>query len=166
MIKIRKLILKALLLGAFLTNIVLAQETSNASSSKDSTKQPIDVIADSGSYDQLKQIAIYQGNVEVTQGVSTIFADKITVHFKNNEAEEIIAIGKPLKFVFKGDKLPIYGEGNNAKYIILSKTITLKGNAVITQGEDIIKGDTLTYDLLKEKIKGKRLRMTIQPAGK
>ncbi len=56
---------------------------------------PIDVVADKGSYDQQAGIAIYEGNVKITQGIATIWADKVTVILKNNTAERIEADGKP-----------------------------------------------------------------------
>lgn len=128
--------------------------------------QAIDLVADKGSYDQQAGIAVYEGNVKVTQGVATFWADKLTIYLKNNAAERIEAIGKPVKFNYQGEKQPINGEGNNVVYKVLPKVVTLTGNAVVKQGKDTITGKTLTYDLGKETIGGTRVKMTFLPAKK
>lgn len=138
------------------------------SQAQDSASMPIDLVADSGYYDQVAGIAVYEGNVKIAQGASTIWADKIKVTLKNNAAQLIEATsnGKGLvKFVYKGEKQPIKGQGNKATYKVPSKTVTLTGNAKVEQGKDVVKGNSLTYDLAKEVIKGSRVRMTFLPSG-
>lgn len=129
-----------------------------------SSTMPIDVIADRGSYDQLAGIAIYEGNVKVTQGVATIWSDKITITLKNNAAERLEATGKPVKFEYKGEKQPIYGQGNQITYQVTNKIVSMLGNAEIKQGKDVIKGAKLTYNLDKEIIGGSRVKMTFLPS--
>lgn len=145
-----------LLSSVLLTANVVAQESGQA----------IDLVADKGSYDQQAGIAVYEGNVKVTQGVATFWADKLTIYLKNNTAERIEAVGKPVKFNYKGEKQPIDGEGNHVVYKVLPKIVSLSGNAVVKQGKDTIKGKTLTYDLGKETIGGTRVKMTFLPAKK
>lgn len=144
-----------------LLSFSIQAEQTDASSK--SSSMPIDLVADKGSYDQLAGLAVYEGNVRVTQGISTIWADKITIILKNNAAESVEAIGKPVKFEYLGDKQPIKGQGQKAIYNVVEKIITLSGEAVVTQGEDVIKGSQLTYHLDKELIKGDRVKMTFLP---
>lgn len=125
--------------------------------------QLIDLVADKGSYDQQKGIAVYEGNVKVTQGVATFWADQLTIYLKNNTAERIEAKGQPVKFHYQGEKQPIDGEGQTVSYEILPKIVTLSGQAIVKQGQDTIEGNTLTYDLNKETIGGTRVRMTFLP---
>lgn len=140
---------------------VAADKTANEAPK--STEMPIDLEADKGTYDQLAGLAVYEGNVKVTQGVATIWADKLTIVLKDNVAERIEATGKPVKFEYLGDKQPIYGQGREAIYEVVDKTITLTGQAQVKQGVDMIKGTKLTYHLDQEIIQGKRVKMTFLP---
>lgn len=133
------------------------------------TNTPIDLVADSGSYDQAKGMAIYEGNVEVNQGNARLVADKLTIILKDNTAERLIAesTGKKLvQFKFAGDKQPIEGEGKKAVYQVAEKIVTLTGDAKVVQGDDVVTGNKLTYDLKKEVIKGSRIRMIFLPNEK
>ncbi len=141
------------------TAAIAADKNSAAGSSE----MPIDLEADDATYDQLAGLAVYKGNVKVTQGASTIWADKLTVVLKDDAAERIEAVGNPVKFKYAGDKQPIDGQGKQAIYKVTEKIITLSGNAFVRQGTDIVKGDKLTYNLDKEIIQGKRVRMTFKP---
>ncbi|MPV86363.1 lipopolysaccharide transport periplasmic protein LptA [Ostreibacterium oceani] len=140
-----------------------SDSTSSDSTSSDSTSLPIDLTADKGSYDQLAGVAIYEGNVKVTQGVSTIWADKLTIYLTNNAVERMVATGQPAKFEYLGQQQPILGQGNTVEYTILDKIVTLTDNAQVEQGSDVIRGATLTYDLSQEIIGGSRVEMTFQP---
>lgn len=151
-----------LLLSAALSVPTLYAQDKNTATAKSSTL-PIDLVADKGSYDQLAGIAVYEGNVKVTQGVSTIWADKLTIILKNNAAERIEGIGNPVKFKFVGDKQPVYGEAKQAVYQVVTKKVTLTGDAVVKQGTDVVKGSVLTYNLDSEIIEGSRVKMTFMP---
>ncbi len=153
------LLKKILLTSFFIATTAIAAGNKAA----DSTDMPIDLEADSGTYDQIAGLATYEGNVKVTQGVSTIWADKLTIVLKDNVAQRIEATGNPVKFKYKGDKQPIDGQGKQALYEVASKTITLTGDAIVKQGIDVVKGTKLTYHLDQEIIQGRRVKMTFQP---
>ncbi len=150
---------KILLATFFITTTAIAANNGAAGS----TDMPIDLEADSGTYDQIAGLATYKGNVKVTQGASTIWADKLTIVLKDNVAERIEATGNPVKFKYAGDKQPIDGQGKQALYEVTSKTITLTGDAIVKQGIDVVKGTKLTYRLDQEIIQGQRVKMTFQP---
>lgn len=155
-----KKIQKAFIFLAVITSVSFAQD---GQSGAKSSAMPIDLVADKGTYDQATGLAVYEGNVKVTQGIATIWADKLTIILKNNTAERIEAIGSPVKFEYLGDKQPIKGRGNKAIYEVVNKTITLTGNAVVEQGKDVVKGSELMYNLDKEIIRGSRVKMTFLP---
>ncbi len=136
---------------------------------QDSASQPIDLVADSGFYDQMAGVAVYEGNVRAKQGAATIWADKVTITLKNNAADSIVASsqnGKLVRFEYLGDKKPIRGQGQKAVYKVPTKMVELSGNAQIVQGQDVVKGNKLIYDLAKEIIQGSRVRMTFLPGSK
>lgn len=144
------------------TFVAAAQDTT------DSSALPIDLEADEGTYDQLAGLAVYSGNVKIKQGASTIWAEKLTIILKNNAAERLEAEGNnntPVRFEYQGNKQPINGKGDKVVYLVPKKTVTLSGNAEVTQGSDVIKGNQLTYDLAKEVIDGSRVKMTFLPSN-
>ncbi len=149
--------------------VASAQNTTSGSKAN-SAGALIDLVADSGFYDQQAGRAVYEGNVRATQGLATIWADKVTITLKNNAADSIEATSKSSKklvrFEYKGKKQPIKGQGRKALYQVSSKTVTLSGNAKIEQGKDVIKGNKLSYNLTKEVIKGSRVRMSFLPNSK
>lgn len=154
------------LVYGFLTLFFLGLFSASAQDTTDSSTLPIDLEADEGTYDQLAGLAIYSGNVKVKQGVSTIWADKLTIVLKNNAAERLEAEGsakKPVRFEYLGNEQPVNGQGQKVVYFVPKKTVTLSGNAVVKQGKDVIKGNKLTYNLAKETIGGSRVKMTFLP---
>ncbi len=126
---------------------------------------PIDIVADSGSYDQQAGVAIYEGNVTISQGIATIKSDRLEIILINNQVAKMIATGKPATIDYKGEKQPIYGEGNTLTYLVSEKKLELTDNALVRQGEDEIIGSKLAYELDKEKITGERVKLTLQPAN-
>ncbi|MBS9777470.1 MAG: lipopolysaccharide transport periplasmic protein LptA [Gammaproteobacteria bacterium] len=149
-----------LLLLCSITFNTIAQDKTK---SPKSTTLPIDLIADKASYNQDTGIATYAGNIKVTQGSSTIWADKLTVTIKNNSAEILEASGNPVKFEYQGKRQPVRGKALKVTYKIADKTITLSGSAEITQGKDKVRGALLAYNLDKETIRGSRVKMTFLP---
>lgn len=145
--------------------IIASSQAADQQTAK-SSDMPIDLVADKGSYDQVAGVAVYEGNVKITQGIATIWADKVTIILKNNAAERIEADGKPAKFEYIGDQQPIRGKAKHTVYEVADKTVTLTGDAEITQGKDVIKGKQLSYQLDKEIIKGSRVKMSFQPDKK
>ncbi len=148
-----------LLMTFFIASTAFATDKGAAGS----TDMPIDLEADEATYDQEAGLAVYTGNVKVKQGASTIWADKLTIVLKDNAAERIEATGNPVKFHYAGDEQPIEGQGKEALYELTTKTVTLTGNAIVKQGTDTVKGDRLSYNLDKEIIQGKRVKMTFKP---
>lgn len=151
-------------------SVVSAQQTTNSTTGSDAATTsnaslPIDIVADSGSYDQQAGIAIYEGNVTISQGVATIHSDRLEIILVNNQVAKMIAIGRPATIDYQGEKQPIYGEGNTLTYLVTEKTLELTENALVRQGEDEIIGSKLSYELDKEKITGERVKLTLQPAN-
>lgn len=166
--------LKQSLLVICFSGVVFANAQQSAAQTKaeteaapvsDNASLPIDIVADSGSYDQQAGIAIYEGNVVISQGVATIHSDRLEIILVDNQVAKMIAIGKPATIDYQGETQPIYGEGNTLTYLVTEKTLELTDNALVRQGEDEIVGSKLTYQLDKEKITGERVKLTLQPAN-
>jgi|GEM_PF-6422973 len=161
------LIRHSLLLYLLSLPAVYAQDQQKIAPHHDNSENPnINLTADIGTYDKSAGVATYKGHVKVTQGLATIWADKLTVYLQNNNAKRIVATGSPVKFNYLGKRQPIDGQGQNLEYNVLKKLVTLKGEAQITQGTDKVRGSTLNYHLDREIIEGSRVKMTFLPVSK
>lgn len=131
------------------------------------TNEPISITADSATSDIAKGLTVFSGNVDITQGVANLKADRVEVKLdENNRAKLLIGKGKPAKFVYKGKKQPITATANRIEYRVLSETIVMTGNAVVKNGKDVTQGKTISYNLKKELVEIEKVRMTYDPATK
>ena len=154
-----------LLLLAFLAVPVWA-----AQSGRD---QPISIDADRIEIDDAKKITTFEGNVVLTQGTLTIKADKVVVtqDAKGNKHATAYSGSHPVHFTQKqaGTEGEVEGEGTRAEYDSMSDTVELFGNAYVKRGQDIVKGNYISYDSKTEffksqgSVKGPRVHAVIQP---
>ena len=128
---------------------------------------PINLTADSGEYDANKGIATYVGNVVITQGEMRVAGDKVVIKVDAGKVSVIEAWGKTASFHYvpKGEP-PIDGWGNYMKYSVVPSTVYIEGNARVRQKENETRAQSLTYDLKREKVSGKRVNMTLIPQKK
>ena len=113
------------------------------------TELPIEIAADALEVQQDKQIAVFSGNVDAQQGIIKLRADRIWVHYQGDAAEDaaraiskIDAEGKV--FFSSGTET---AEGDQGTYNVDNGVITLTGEVVLTQGNNVIKGNRLVFDL-------------------
>lgn len=159
-----------LILGIFflaMTGILSAQENNNTEKKSNNPLQspdkPIGLVADKGYYDQQTGLAVYEGNVVVTQKEMVIWSDKLTILLTDGAAQHIEAEGDLVKFEYKGQEKLIKGHAKRVDYEVADKQVTLTGNAMVMQGSDKILGDKLTYNLENKRIGGSRIKMTFSP---
>ncbi len=143
-------LLTALALGAFPAGAALAQlaPASNA---------PIDVTADQLLAQNQQCVATWKGAVEARQGTSRLRADTLSIYEKvgagpsqGQGASLGAATGKcgsdPEKLVADGSVYYATPQevvkGDHAVYLAETKTITVTGDVVISQGKNVIVGNT------------------------
>jgi len=155
------LMLVACALGASLapSHVVHAQPSVTAApaqESDDSTK-PVNIEADRGSYDDLKQLAIFVGNVVLTRGSLMIRADRIEVRqspegfqfgtaYSNGERLASFRQKRP----GPGDEI-VEGQGERIEYDGQTDMVTLMQRAQLRRLQDgvafdEISGHTITYN--------------------
>lgn len=108
-----------------------------------------------------RQIAIFEGNVVVTDPELKIEADSLTVLFDGESSvKSATAVGNVK--LFQGDK-----EGSCEKAIYLAKTgeIVLYGNAVLRRDKDYVTGDTITFWVNEDKMVSEPGLLVIVPDG-
>lgn len=132
--------------------------------------QPIYIEADAVDIDDRSGISTYRGNVELTQGSIVITADKVTVTQREEQNDQIEAVGKPVTFKqdTENGKGTIRGRARRAEYFANSEIVNMIGDAVLIQGKDSFKSDRIIYDRARAVVKAgasakgkERVRVTI-----
>ena len=149
--------------------------------------QPAFLDADDVEIDFTTGIRIYRGNVVFTQGSMRLNCDKLVTHLDDDQAlEEAICTGDPGRF-----KQRLQGQDTDMRSAALKITLNqgndlllLERQSKIEQGDLIITGDKVSYNLSTRKAKitgshqstqldnngesqdSSRVRMIIQPKEK
>ncbi len=139
----RPLVLFALF--AALALPAVAQQIEFRSLQQDSSL-PVEVAADSLSVDQSSGLAVFDGNVVVTQGAMTIKAANARVENKTDGSgiERLFFTGR---VTFASDTEA--AEADEAVYTVAEGQVVMTGDVLLTQGQTTIAGQKLVYDLQK-----------------
>ena len=116
-------------------------------------KTPIQIQADSASFDQSKQEAIHMGNVILTQGTHELHSDRLTIKKDaKGHLSVITAIGAPATFTGKrlNDPNPVYASAKTIYYYPDKQLLVLEGAATIDHQQDKFRGPMLSYQLDKQ----------------
>jgi lipopolysaccharide export system protein LptA len=143
--------------------------------------KPIELEADSVTVDDAKKTSTYIGNVILTQGTLIIHADKLTVSEDKAGFQHSTSTGKPTTFKQKleGKNEYMQGGASRIEYDGRMDKVQLYTNAWVKRGEDIVKGDYISYDANAEYAEvlggntqsesgtsSGRVKATIQPKNK
>lgn len=122
----------------------------------DDSNEPINIEADALEVQDANKIAIFSGNVVAVQGKMTMRSKRLKVKYAGEPAEaagektsggsqitSITAEGKVL--IESGDDQT--STSDRAFFDVIKQTVTISGNVVLSQGENVIKGDQLVIDL-------------------
>lgn len=117
--------------------------------------QPVDIEADSLAVDDKTRVALFHGKVKTVQGTMTMRSASLAVNFSGDGAQaggekaggsrvtSIRAEGKVL--IDTADDQATTSDW--AVFEAKSQTVTIGGNVVLTQGDNVVKGDELVIDL-------------------
>jgi lipopolysaccharide export system protein LptA len=118
-----------------------------------SAKDPLNIDAGKLDYFEKEQKLIYSGSVIVTQGPSTLKAARLIIFLEGkgsgqpaattNDRVKHIDVEGPVTLVSK-DQI---GTGDRGSYDKAENKVYLTGNVTLTQGENIVKGERLVYDV-------------------
>lgn len=156
-----------LLLLAFFSASVYALESDG--------DQPIIIDSDTATYDDVKAISTYTGNVISIQGSIKVNSDKLVVYFIDGEADKMVFTGNKAKFKqtpHEGDQ-DITGEALIGEYYPKKNLLILIDKATVWQGSGAYSSDFIEYDLKTSLVKAgeketatKRVHVVLQPKGK
>jgi lipopolysaccharide export system protein LptA len=110
--------------------------------------QPIELEADSVTVNDAKKISTYSGNVILTQGSLVIRADKLIVREDEQGFQHSTSTGNPSTFKQKREGKNEYMEGSaqRIEYDGRMDKVQLYTRASVKRGEDIVRGDYISYD--------------------
>lgn len=122
-----------------------------AHAEKADREKPVNIEADRMFYDDLRQVNIFEGNVNLTQGTLVIRTDKLTVTqdpegFQFGTADK--GAGGLAYFRQKRDNLDEYveGWGERIEYDAKTDRAKLTTRARIKRGNDSVTGSVINYD--------------------
>ncbi|MBE0366809.1 lipopolysaccharide transport periplasmic protein LptA [Pseudoalteromonas aurantia] len=110
---------------------------------------------------QLKtNIGIFEQNVEIIHGNRQINADRLEVHRRAELGENkqlLVATGNPARFTeTQVDGTVLSATASEVRYDVANKKLTIKGDAEINQAGQIIKAQSIIYDMDKQLINAEK----------
>lgn len=110
------------------------------------------ISADNQYIDIGKSVAVYTGNVKITQGSISISADRLEIYNHGNSGLELmVMVGKPAKFTQTvDDGTVITAHASEVRFERAKNIIKLNRDAQLTWGKNVVKGELITYDMIKK----------------
>ncbi|SDI42694.1 lipopolysaccharide transport periplasmic protein LptA [Pseudomonas panipatensis] len=144
-------------------------------------EQPIRVQADSAEMDDKQGVAVYRGDVVVTQGSMKLTGNTVTLkQNKGGEIEVVTSVGKPAYFEQKPapDKELTKAYGLTIQYFVTQNRVILIDQAKVIQEGNTFEGEKVIYDTQRQIVNAgratgtqvttprPRIDMVIQPKKK
>ncbi|MBV6656708.1 MAG: lipopolysaccharide transport periplasmic protein LptA [Devosiaceae bacterium] len=118
------------------------------------SSDPIEIEADELEVLDAQNLAIFRGSVRVVQGTATLLTRELRVHYEGNG--ETGSVGptsnQRLRLLEAIGDVEIrsedqYATGDQGRFDFITEQITLTGNVLLQQGENLVRGQTLLIDL-------------------
>ena len=125
----------------------------------DDREQPIHISADKAIRDEKQGTTVYSGNVVMDQGSLHIEADRITIYRIVEEADKIVAEGRPahLQQQPEPDKPLMHAKAGVIEYYKDEDRVHMREDARIEQDGAIVRGNTIDYYIEKQLVKADSL---------
>jgi lipopolysaccharide export system protein LptA len=140
--------------GLLIGGALLVADGQAQSLEQHDTSLPIEITADSLEVVQDRKIATFAGKVDAVQGDLVLTADQLRVHYGDEagaapgppgmgsirriEAEGNVFLSSPRETA----------QGDSGVYDVTANQLTMEGAVVLTQGENVIRGQRLEVDLV------------------
>lgn len=116
------------------------------------SNQPIAIEADRLEVRDRDKIAVFSGNVQVTQGQTRMRATSMRVFYDGDVAPGAGGSQQSIRRIEASGPIVITqpeqtATGEQATYDMASRTILLSGNVVLTQGRNVVRGPRLRIDM-------------------
>ena len=125
--------------------------------------QPVEVSADSATFEQSAGTGVYRGNAEMIQGNRHLYADVIRLFTENNELVRVEATGNPVRME-EGKELS--ARASNLVYDLSTRRLVLTGDAHVDHQGNTFEGARVEYNLDSRRVDAssegdKRVRLVI-----
>lgn len=132
------------------------------------SRSPIEITSDTVEGDQKQNRVTFKGNVVAKQEDATLHAHMVVVTYDSEmkKIKEIVATGN-VRIV----QLDRRATCQKATFFQMENKVVLEGEAVIREGENVVRGEKMVYLLDEERSfveggKGSRVVTTIVPSSK
>lgn len=161
-----------LLIGLVLAQPVVGQDFGGAFTGFDSgSDSPIQIEADRLEVHDAEKLAIYSGHVRVRQGETLLEAPELRIFYKG-EAKTGSVAGSQVSRIEAGPGVTVRSKdqvatADRAVFDMPRDLITMHGNVVLTQGQNVVRGERLIVNLATKEahIEGGRVQTLITPSG-
>lgn len=138
--------------AAFAAALVLLAVFGSARAEKADRQKPIHIEADRVTVDEAKQVAVFEGNVVLTQGTMMIRGDRMQVRQDDEGFRHGIAWGNLAYFRQKRDGYDEYIEGwaERIEYDGRADKVQMFNRASMKRGQDEVHGSYISYDAASE----------------
>ncbi|TVP88176.1 MAG: lipopolysaccharide transport periplasmic protein LptA [Thioalkalivibrio sp.] len=130
---------------------------------------PVQITADSAEMDERRGIGTYTGDVVVTRGDITLWADRIVIHAPDRRPMRMEAEGNPVRAEAPdADNRPRVATSLEMEYDLQDEVLLLRREARVQTATEDARGERIRYDLARDIIRidgtpEERVRITIQP---
>ena len=131
---------------------------------KADTRAPVEVTAETLKVDQSTGQANFTGSVLIGQGQMRLSADSVTVTYAQGGQQKIKTLNASGGVTLVNG--PDAAEAAEAVYDVETGNIVLTGDAIVTQGQNVLAGDRIEVNLTDgtASVAG-RVRTVLQPGG-
>ena len=159
--------LSAGILALTIAGAAMAQSTVPLQGLKADTTAPVQIEADSLSVSQSDGSALFKGHVLIAQATMRLSADEVKVDYapgQNGARGEITRLTATGNVTLASDSEA--AEAQEAVYEVAKGEVTMKGSVLLTQGPNVISGETLVVSLKDGTgTMSGRVRTVIDPKG-
>ncbi|SNY56932.1 lipopolysaccharide export system protein LptA [Arsukibacterium tuosuense] len=116
--------------------------------------QPIAITSDDNATSIRENVSIYTNNVEIRQGSLNIKADRLEINASAGKGNEVfLTTGSPVQYsqLLDGD-LPVTATASEIRYDRASRTLTLSGNAELSQSGSQVQAAVIRYNIETQEI--------------
>ena len=170
--------LRRCVLSAFCTAALFSTPALAASADRD---KPVNLEADRVTIDDVRQLAVFEGNVVLTQGTLQIRGNRMEVRQDKDGFKQGTTWGNPASFRQKREGYDEYIEGWAERIVYDGRVEVMEmfNRAQLKRGQDEVRGNYISYDARSEFFQvtggpktatpnggGGRVRAIIQPKSK
>ncbi len=131
---------------------LLASVAVPAAAQSGDANQPIHIQANAATLDDRKNVAVYTGNVIITQGSMRLTGSRVTLTLDNaGEVQKLVSTGSPATF----RQTPAGGKQVDARALTIeyhadTERVVLIDQAFLEQAGNTFQGQRVTYDIQRQ----------------